>query len=103
MRGNLVGLLVADPGVEPATSLAGINHAVPVGLRRCSSTKRQGRRPLLDGKVGSQEAQRLRVHGEGASLAPSEGLGEAGDDGVSAPRDIAVLVLDLGLRREQCT
>src|SRR5208282_508853 len=101
VRGDLVGLFVADPGVEPATALAGIDHAIPISPGRFSSTSREGRGPLLYGNIGSQEAQGVRLHPQGAALAVAEDLGEPGNNSVAPSRHLAVLVLDLGIRSEE--
>ena len=99
----VLGRFVADQRVEPAAALAGVDHAVPVGLGRRLRPGRERRRTLLDGEIRPEEPQGVGVHGEPCVAALLENPREAGDDGVAALRDVAVLVLDLGVRREQGT
>ena len=103
MGRDLVGLFVADPGVEPAPVLAGIDHAVPVGAGRRVGPDRDRRRTFLDGDIRPEEPQRVGVHGEPIPAALLEDPREPPDDGAAAPRDLPVLVLDFGVRGEQGT
>ena len=89
--------------MEPAAALAGVDHAVPVGAGRRVGPGRDRRRTLLDGEIRPEEPQGVGVHGEPVSAAFLENPREPPDDGVAAPRDLAVLVLDLGVRGEQGT
>ena len=101
MRGVLLGRLVADPGMQPAATLTRVDHAVPVRARRGVRPGRERRRALLDRQIGPEEPEGVGVHGECADVLLRESPREPLDDGVAAARDLAVLILDLGVGREQ--
>ena len=84
---EVVGKLVADGGLKPLAVFLDVNDREMSDLRRLIGPGRRDRRlPLLERRVGPEDAQGVYLDRNGAARAGGERRGEPGADGGAGPR-----------------
>ena len=95
---QVMGELVADGGLEPLAVFLDVDDGEASDLgHRTGPGRRDGRPPLLECRVGAEEAQGVHLDRDRAAGGFGERRGELSADGGAALGPLAVLVNDQGI------